>query len=134
MVWVLVVGTCRASSQSYIAPGGITEHEWQGGGGGLDVRAIQAPTNLDYCFAFLPEGFPLPAQTSNASTFNVCLDEGVRAFLVASNDPISLQPLMESRYTELRVGENRVFQPGVSVCAGFYTGFGVFRFTNGETS
>ena len=134
MVWVLVVGTCRASSQSYIAPGGITEHEWQGGGGGLDVRAIQAPTNLDYCFAFLPEGFPLPAQTSNVYTFNVCLDEGVRAFLVASNVPISLQPILESRYTELRVGENRVFQPGVSFYAGSYTEFGVFRFTNGETS
>ena len=125
MVWVLVVGTCRASSQSYLAPGSITAHELQGGGGGLDVRAIQAPTNLDYCFAFLPEGFPLPAQTSNVYTFNVCLDEGVRAFLVASNVPIS---------TELRVGENRVFQPGVSFYAGFYTGFGVFRFTNGETS
>ena len=130
LVLVLLVAAHQGNSQGYIVPGGITSRV--GPPGFLEVDVLQS-TNQDYtCFGFMPEGFPGPPQHTNVFTFDVCLDEGVRAFLVSSNDPIGLQPILERNYTELWYGEIQVFEPGVPFYVGFYTGYSPgFVNTNG---
>jgi hypothetical protein len=129
VVLVLLAAAHQANSQGLIVPGGITARVWVPGE--LEVDVAQS-TNLDYtCFLFITVGFPSPPQLTNVFTFNVCLDEGVRAFLVSSNDPISLQPILQTNYTELRYGGTQVFEAGVPFYVGFYTGYSPWIMTNG---
>jgi hypothetical protein len=130
VVLVLLAAAHQVNSQGLIVPGGITA---EGGPPDWTVVIVLQSTNLDYtCFAFMLEGYPAPPQHTNVFTFDGCLDEGVRAFLVSSNDPISLQPILERNYTELCHGLYQVFEPGVPFYVGFYTGYSPgFVNTNG---
>src|SRR5262245_61936061 len=102
-----------AHSIEYIVPGGITAFHGplpvQ-----LEVHVIQNPANGDYtCFLFEPQG-------RDTFRFNWCVDEGVRAFLVPSNAPISLQTILQGKYPELKLPQ--AFAPDVPFYVGFYTG------------
>jgi hypothetical protein len=120
LVLVLLAAPHQGNSQGHIVPGGIKVG--LGPPGCLEVDVAKS-TNLDYtCFLFLPQGYPGPRQLTNAFTFNVCLDEGVRAFLVSSNNPITLQAILETNYTVLKYSGNQVFEPGIPFYVGFYTG------------
>ena len=110
-----------AGSSEYIVPGGITAYKSGVGSGGLDVHVIQDPANGDYtCFLFQPLG-------RDTFQFGYCTDEGVRAFLVSSNAPITLQTVLQENYPELKLPQ--VFPTGVPFYVGFYTGH--VPFTNG---
>jgi hypothetical protein len=50
------------------------------------------------------------------------LDVGVRVFLVASNAPISLQPIQAQSYTELLNPNTYIFNQGSPFYVGLYTG------------
>lgn len=98
----------------YIVPRGITAFERGRVPSPVEVHVIQDPTSGDYtCFSFEPQG-------RGTFEFNRCLDEGVRAFLVPGNAPISLQAILENKYTELK--QREVFQAEVPFYLGFYTG------------
>lgn len=99
----------------YLVPGGISAlRRGNAGPGALEVRVIQKPTDGDYtCLTFSPQG-------RDTFSFNHCLDEGVRAFVVPSNAPISLKAILEKRYPELRAPQ--VLEPDVPFYVGFYTG------------
>jgi hypothetical protein len=105
-----------------IVPAGITASRWAGSGPGrLELHVIQNPSDGDYtCFMFEPQG-------RDTFDFNYCLDEGVRAFLVPSNAPISLPPILQGNYPELK--GRQAFEPKIPFYVGFYTGRAIL--TNG---
>jgi hypothetical protein len=106
----------------YLVPGGITALRGIGPGPGrLGVEIIQKPSDGDYtCFMFEPQG-------RNTFDLGYCLDEGVRAFLVPSNAPISLPTILEGNYPELK--GRYAFEPEIPFYVAFYTGRAVL--TNG---
>jgi hypothetical protein len=126
LVLVLLAAAHQGNSQGYILPGGISPIVATPP---LGLMLTVQSTNGDYtCFIFIPEGDPGPP---NVFTFAGC-NEDVRAFLVSSNDPISLEPILETKYTELWYGLYQVFEPGVPFYIGFYTGLSPgFVNTNG---
>jgi hypothetical protein len=111
-------------AQGVIVPNGVT---FPGlsflGGYELDVR--QHPTNPDITGFFLTAlGRTPPSSTyTNTFTFSTYLDEGVRVFLVSSNDPVSLQAIQSQSYPELGQAPNYVFNSGSPFLLGLYTGY-----------
>jgi hypothetical protein len=113
----------QARSQGYIVPNGVVYNglDWTGG---YQVDVLQNPTNLDYTgFSLDPMGETPPTAFINTFRFNPIVDEGVRTFLVSSNTPLSLQPILSQNFTELLFPNNYVFTNGVPFYLGFYTGF-----------
>lgn len=117
-ILIFIGVTCGAilelHSQGYIVPNGVTYLGFNGLG--YETHVLQNPTNSDYT------GFLLVPQGGNAFSFDPFLDEGVRTFLVALNNPISLQPISAGSYTELTNPNNYMFNDGVPFYLGFYTG------------
>lgn len=105
-------------SQGYIVANGVTYGGYQGGIGYL-INVIHDPSN-GYAtgFALNPTG----ETPTNIFQFNPIVDVGVRVFLVSSNDPISLQPILSQDYTELLYPNNYVFNSGNPFYVGLYTG------------
>ncbi len=121
----------RVYSQGYIVPNGVT---YAGGGTflGAEIHVLQNPTNGDYTgFNLAPRTMTQPTAFTNTFAFMPFLDEGVRTFLVSSNDPISLQPILDQKYTELTYPKTYVFNNGSPFYLGLYTGYapvnGVYR-------
>jgi hypothetical protein len=115
LIWLMIIGLtcaapCRVRSQGYIVPSGVTLHP------GNTLHVIQNRTNADYT------GFRLNFQGASQFRFDPFVDEGVRTFLVALNNPISLQPISAGSYTELTNPNNYVFNDGVPFYLGVYTG------------
>jgi hypothetical protein len=81
----------RVFAQGVIVPNGVT---FPGLSflGGYEVDVLQHPTSGDFTGFFLTaQGRTPPSSTyTNTFTFSTYADEGVRVFLVSSNDPISL--------------------------------------------
>jgi hypothetical protein len=112
-VFALII---RVKAQGYIVPNGVT-YLGMGGLGGYETHVLQNPTSGDYT------GFLLNPQSETSFLFSPFADEGVRTFLVSLNDPISLQPILANRYTELAYPNSYVFQDGSPFYLGFYTGY-----------
>ena len=117
---ILTVAACffgagfQLHSQGYIVPNGVI----YGGGSsnvGSIINIIQNPTNGNYT------GFFLWAQGSGTFQFDPYLDEGVRAFLVALNDPVSLHAIQSAGYTELLFPNTYLFSEGIPFYVGLYT-------------
>lgn len=105
-----------ARSQGYIVPNGVTyAGNIPGVGGTIDV--LQNPTNGDY------SGFSFPPQGGDTFQFSPFADEGVRVFLLALNDPVSLQAIQTAGYTELLYPNTYTFADGASFYVGLYTGY-----------
>ena len=96
-------------SQGTIVPNGVTIAP------GNVINVIQNPTAGDYT------GFILNPQGGSSFLFSPFLDEGVRTFFVASNDPLSLQPILANNYPEL-TPTTYSFANGSPFYLGFYTG------------
>lgn len=92
--------------------------------GGYEIDVSHDPTNNIYTGFFLnPVAKSPPSSTyTNTFAFTHIVDVGVRVFLVASNQPISLQPIMANTYTELTYPNNYFFASGVPFYVGLYTG------------
>ncbi len=108
-----LIVTIQLCSQGYIVPNGVT---YGGSLPGGTIHVVQNPTNLNHT------GFSLVAQGANMFLFSPFLDEGVRTFSVSLGQPISLQPILANSYTELVYPNNYVFEEGVPVYVGLYTG------------
>jgi hypothetical protein len=102
-------------SQGYIVPNGVINLGLVGSG--YQIAVMQNPTNSDYT------GFSLDIQSLSTFLFDPVVDEGVRTFLVSSNDSISLQPILSHSYTELTYPNVYFFAVGVPFYLGFYTGY-----------
>jgi len=125
---LLIIACCilgallQLHSQGYIVDNGVVYVGNYGFGYEFDV--IQNPTNSDYTGFFLQStGKTPPTVYTNTFSFSVIVDEGVRVFLVSSNDPVSLQPILSQHWTELGYAPSYVFTNGVPFYLGFYTGF-----------
>ena len=105
-------------SQGYIVPNGVTQ---QGDG----IYVLQNPTNSDYTgFHLQPQGKTPPTYpVINSFLFNPLLDDGVRTFLVSSNQPISLPAIQSGSYSELMFPNSYVFNHNAPFYLGFYTGY-----------
>jgi len=91
---------------------------------GYEIDVMNDVANTNYTRFFLnPIGKTQPTIYTNTFSFGELTDVGVRAFLVSSNDAISLQPILSQSWTELGYLPSYVFQAGVPFYVGLYTGF-----------
>lgn len=99
---VIVFAAFKLPAQGYIVPNGVT-YVGLNFFGAYEIDVVQNPTNSDNTGLFLtPQGKTPPASVyTNTFSFGTYLDEGVRVFLVSSNDPISLSPILMQQYAEL---------------------------------
>ena len=132
---ILIASPSVGFSQGYIIPNGVTYAGYTSIFGGYEIDVIQNPTNSDYTgFALEPKGKTPPTTFyTNTFHFDLYLDEGVRVFLVNSNQPISLQPILSQSYLELAYQTNSVFTNGRPFYLGLYTGFNPYIVTNGTS-
>jgi hypothetical protein len=138
MKWFGIIGCVfcvifRVCAQGYIVPDGVIFSGFQSFGYEVDV--LHNPTNPanNYTGFFLdPNGKTPPTSPFvNTFKFDPIVDVGVRVFLVAPNDPISLQPILSMNYTELTVPNSYVFNGGTPFFVGLYTGNQQFAPPNG---
>ena len=109
-------------SQGYIVPNGV--YSGSVGFGAYEIDVIQNPANSDFTGFFLrPQGKTEPTLYTNTFSFFTYLDEGVRVFLVSSNQPMSLSPILAQSYPELSFPNTYVFRSGTPFYLGLYTGY-----------
>lgn len=117
----VVIPQLRA--QGYIVPNGII-YNGLSSSFGYEISVLNDVANTNYTQFFLnPQGKTQPTIYTNIFSFNEFADVGVRVFLVAPNDPISLQPILSQSYTELALLSSYVFSAGVPFYVGLYTGY-----------
>lgn len=107
--------TLQARSQGYIVPNGVA-YSYNSELNAANIYVVQNPTNGNYT------DFELAGQGSSSFLFSPALDEGVRVFLVAFNEPVSLEAIQTAGYTELLYPNSYVFDEGVPFYVGLYTG------------
>jgi hypothetical protein len=131
-VWLLGT-TTHLQAQGYIVPNGVVYDGLFQNGIGYGIGVVHDPTNMVYTgFALNPVGkTPLSVTYTNTYTFSPIIDVSVRVFLVASNQPISLSPILLNSYTELGNAPSYVFNSGVPFYVGLYTGNQNFYPPNG---
>jgi hypothetical protein len=113
-VWIFVQ---KAFPQGYIVPNGVVTNLYAGE---IDVVWPQA-ISLNG-FSLTAVGRQQPTFYSNVFNFNEPATVGVRVFLVASNDAISLQPIMAQSFSELALSANYIFNAGTPFYVGLYSG------------
>jgi len=117
----LVVGftvTLNAFTQGYIVPNGVMTNLYPG-----EIDVWNSTHGFqDTGFQLTPIGKQQPTLYSNIFSFTEPVTIGVRVFLVASNDAISLQPILSQSWTELGDASSYVFAVGVPFYVGLYTG------------
>ena len=101
-------------AQGYIVPNGVTFLGFNGAG--YEIHVLQNPTNGNYT------GLSLLPQHSTSFQFSPFADEGVRTFIVSSNQPVSPQPILANNYIELTYPNSYFFANGPTSYLGFYTG------------
>lgn len=111
----------KAHAQGYILPNGVT---YSSAGLNAVIHVQQSPTNSDYTGFILRPQFKTPGSPYyTIFSFDPGVpDEGVRTFFVSQNDPMSLEPIRASSYSELAFGSYYGFDPDVPFYLGFYTG------------
>ena len=116
--------TSQLYSQGYVVPDGVTYASY---GSGYEIHVLQNPTNGNYTGFGLPgQGMTPPSNVyTNTFMFYPLADEGVRAFLVSFNDPISLQAIQTAGYSEMTYPNTYIFEEGAPFYVGLYTGEGV---------
>ncbi len=124
---VLALGTAlEVRAQGYIVPNGIVMNF-----GGLfspdEIDVLHDPAHpmnpSSYTgFQLAAVGMTAPALYTNTFLFNPVADIGVRVFMVSSNDPVSLQPVLAGTYTELLFPNTYVFDSGSPFYLDLYTG------------
>ena len=112
----LLAAAGQVRSQGYIVPNGIVTNLFAG-----EIDVWNPGTQVTG-FIFRPIGKQEPTTYTNVFRFDEPLTIGVRVFLVASNDPISLQPIMAQTYPELMLLNDYVFSAGEAFYVGVYTG------------
>jgi hypothetical protein len=105
-------------SQGYLVPNGVTFAGYDPGALGSIIHVVSKPNNGDHT------GFTLMSEDASYFLFGSFLDEGVRVFLVSSNDPISLQPIIAESYPELMYPNTYAFDNGIPFYVGLHTGNG----------
>jgi hypothetical protein len=139
MKWLAtILLTCgvilKLHAQGYIVPNGVS-YFGLNFLGGYEIRVLQNPTNTDYTgFLLTPQGKTPPSSLHiNTFSFSGYVDEGVRVFLVSSNQPITQQAIQSGSYTELMFPSSYVFNHGARFYVGLYTGYNPFSPTGTYT-
>lgn len=126
-------------AQGVIVPNGVLTN-YSGAFLPGEISVLHNPNNPSNGFAYT--GFALkpssktpPTVFTNTFRFDYILDVGVRVFLVPSNAPISLQPILSQTWTELvyspNLSDGYVFNNAQPFYVGLYTGNDSFAPTNG---
>jgi hypothetical protein len=113
------VTVIQVRSQGYIVPNGVVSN-FDGLFFAGEIDVLHNPANPNSGGSYT--GFLLDPVNADTFQFNPVLDVGVRVFLVSSNNPVSLQPILSQSYTELLSPNNYVFANGVPFYVGLYTG------------
>jgi hypothetical protein len=121
LLGVTLTVAAPAYSQGQMLPNGVT---YSTAGLSAVIHVMQSPTNGDYTGFILRPQFMTPGSPYH-TVFSFdpgAPDEGVRTFFASQGDPMSLQPIQAGAYTELVLGSDYGFDPGVPFYLGFYTG------------
>ena len=120
-IWfLLMIATLKLLAQGYIVPNGVTTNYIPGSG---EISVVHDPAHQFYTgFLLNPLGISQPSVYTNLFSFSVVLDVGVRVFLVSSNDPISLQPILSHNWPELGDSPSYLLSNKVPFYVGLYTG------------
>jgi hypothetical protein len=124
-IGLLLLGQLTGFGQGYIVPNGVITNLFPDE---IDVwnstGISQGFTNMTQItgFSLTAVGKQSPTIYSNVFSFSEPVTIGVRTFLVASNDAISLQPILAGSWTELGDGSDYVFNNGSPFYLAFYTG------------
>jgi predicted outer membrane repeat protein len=124
----LCCGVLRLHSQGYIVPNGVVVN-FDGSFSPGEIDVLHNPSDPTSGGSYT--GFILSPVSSTAFQFDPVVDVGVRVFLVSLDDPISLQPILSMNYTELTYPNDYVFNLGIPVYVGLYTGNQQFAPPNG---
>jgi hypothetical protein len=125
----LLAAAIRLHAQGYIIPSGII-HAGLQDGLGYEVDVLHyVPSSYYTGFFIKPTGKTPPSIFTNTFSLSFIVDVGVRVFLVSSNNPFSLQPILSSSYQEL--SGSVIFTNNSPFYLGFYTGNQFFAPTNG---
>ena len=123
----LLCGILQLHSQGYLVQNGVTYGGYVSGFG-YQINVTDNPSGASSIFStntqfwLNPIGKTQPTIYTNTFGLQELTDIGVRVFLVASNDPISLQPILSQSWTELGLSSSNVFQAGVPFYVALYTG------------
>lgn len=120
----------QSQAQGHIVPNGVGYSV--NGAGHYGISVIYNPTT-GYATGFdlIALGKTPPTAHTNTFGFSPIVDIGVRVFLIASNEPVSLSPILLNTYTELGSAPSYVFDSDVPFYLGLYTGNQNFAPPNG---
>jgi len=108
-------------AQGYIVPNGVGYSV--NGPGHYGISVVHDPTNrYTTGFDLIALGRTLPTVYTNTFAFSPIVDVSVRVFLVGSNQPVSLSPILMNSYIELGNAPSYVFDSAVPFYVGLYTG------------
>ena len=118
--------TVKLHAQGYIVASGVTYGGYEAGNG-YKISVVDNPSGTSSVFStntqfwLNPTGKTQPTIYTNTFSIIELTDIGVRLFLVSSNDPISLQPILSGNYLEL--SSPSVFQSSIPFYVALYTGY-----------
>ena len=118
----------KLHAQGYIVPNGVTYDGFELGFG-YRINVTQNPTGVHSVFSpttqfwLVPSSIDQPSFCTNVFALQELTDIEVRVFLVASNDPVSLPPILSQQWPELAISSTYIFQDGVPFYVGLYTGY-----------
>ena len=115
-------------AQGYIVPNGVY-YSGYAQDQGYGIAVADNPTGVHTTFDpythfwLIPADKAQPTSYTNIFELQELTDIGVRVFLVASNDPVSLPPILSQQWPELAISSTYIFQDGVPFYVGLYTGY-----------
>ena len=115
-------------AQGYIVPNGVY-YSGYAQDQGYGIAVADNPTGVHTTFDpythfwLIPADKAQPTSYTNIFELQELTDIGVRVFLVASNDPVSLPPILSQQWPELAISSTNIFQDGVPFYMGVYTGY-----------
>ena len=124
----LFIASLQLHAQGYIVPNGV----YLGGyefGFGYRINVTDNPNGEHTIFSattqfwLVPTNIAQPSYYTNIFELQELTDIGVRVFLVDSNDPVSLPPILSQQWPELAISSTYIFQDGVPFYMGVYTGY-----------
>lgn len=112
----------KAFTQGYIVPNGVV-YAGDTGIAGYEIDVLRNPTNGIFTGFFLKAvSKTQPTTYTNTFAFQVYVDVSVRVFLVGSNQPVSLAPILAGSYPELQYFNSYVFNHNEPFYVGLFTG------------
>jgi hypothetical protein len=123
LVALLGCANPEIQAQGYLVQDGVVYSGSSAVLQGYEIGVCREPTKRVFTgFALIPKGKTEPTGYTNIFGCDAYVDVSVRVFLVGSNQPVSLTPILGGTYTELSFFADHVFADAQPFYVGLYTG------------